>query len=65
MCGLYCIAIIEYMPAGKIYFLEMIIKQMTRYYVSIFQKKLAKFNFRLKKLDETRKDLLEDMKQNE
>lgn len=65
MCGLYCIAIIEYMPAGKSYFLEMIIKQMTRQYVSIFQKRLAKFNFRLKKLDETRKDLLEDIKQNE
>ena len=58
MCGFYCITFIEYMIAQKIlldyiYFFQMAVKRMARWYIFTLKTNMAKENvnlgFRLKK----------------
>ena len=59
MCGLYFIAFIEYMMAGKTLldysnnYCRMTIKRMTKQYISILRINMSSLQFRLQIIDET------------
>ena len=71
MCGFYCIAFIEYMLPGKFFFDYTNLfspydyKKMARQYISILTTNIASLEFILKKIDETRNHLLEEIKHND
>ena len=71
MCGFYSIAFIEFILARKTLsnytnlFLQMTIKRMTKQSISILKMNVveeASLEFRLKKVDETRNYLLDEIK---
>ena len=71
MCGFYGITFIEYILVGKTLLdyinplFLMIIKRTTRWYIGTLKTNMVSVNFNLKKIDETRNYILEEIKHND